>query len=188
MDHASKGEACEANHDARRFGNCGLEDGGGADGSAVRRGLCEDEGQSGREGSPARAAERAWRPFPDTLRLRKPGVFVTTVIAVLAKVPKQLFPKVRLVGLLRLNENEGKDCMGMPTKMPVCEVVETKFPIVKSRGRVDVARGRAVGSWGADVGDGLGIEVVACTPLARARQIAAAERPKRSTGRIANSF
>ena len=126
--------------------------------------------------------------IPSTLMFRKPGMFVTTVIAVLAKVPKTLLPKVRLVGLLMLNVNDAKNCLGIPTKMPVCEVVETNSPIVKI---VDVLR-LPVGEPLA-VGELMSTKawleiVVACAPLARDRQIATADSPERITGRIATSL
>jgi hypothetical protein len=126
--------------------------------------------------------------FPNTLMFRKPGTFSTTVIAVLANVPNTLLPKIRLVGLVRLNENEGKNCVGMPVKTPVCELVDTKVPMEKVVAvlRLPVGEPLAVGepmstkAWAPIV--------VACTPLARARQIAIVDSPKRITGRIATSF
>jgi len=123
---------------------------------------------------------------PITLRFRKPGVFVTTVIVVLVKVPKMLLPNVRLVGLVMLKENDAKDCTGMPAKKPVCEVVEMKFPTVK-----DVAVLMLPVDEPLAVGEPVSVKawesiVVACTPLARTRQIAIADSVKRITERIAN--
>lgn len=40
------------------------------------------------------------------------------MIEVLAKVPKTLLPKVRLVGLVMSNDTEPKDCKGIPAKTP----------------------------------------------------------------------
>jgi len=125
---------------------------------------------------------------PSALMFRKPGTFVTTVIVVLEKVPKALLPKVRLLGMVTLNVNEGKNCVGIPTKMPVCEVVEISCPILKIVDvlRLPVDEPSAVGAlmstkaW-------LPI-VVACAPLARVRQIATADSPERITGRIATSL
>jgi len=122
---------------------------------------------------------------PMTLMFRKPGVFVTTVIAMLAKVPKTLLPKVRLVGLVMLKENEGKDCVGIPAKTPVCEVVEMKFPIVKVVAVLILPVGEPLA-----VAEPMSAKpwesiVVACTAVARARQIAPTDRLKRITGRIA---
>src|SRR5215469_4416748 len=123
--------------------------------------------------------------FPSTLMFRKPGTFSTTVIAVLAKVPNTLLPKIRLVGLVMLNENEGKNCVGMPVKTPVCEVVETKVPMEKVVAVLMLPVGEPLA-----VGEPMSTKawapiVVACTPLARARQIATVDSPKKITGRIA---
>jgi hypothetical protein len=121
---------------------------------------------------------------PSTLMLRKDGMLVTTVIAVLEKVPKVALPKVRLVGLVLLNENAGKVCVGMPTKMPVFEVVEMSLPMVKA---VDVLRLPVFEPLA--VGELMSTKacpptVVACAPLAKARQIATVDSPERIAGRI----
>src|SRR5215472_884613 len=121
---------------------------------------------------------------PIALMFRKPGVFVTTVIAVLAKVPKKLLPNVRLLGLVMLNDNEEKNWRGMPAKMPVCEVVEMKFPTVKVVAVLILPVGEPLA-----VGEPVSVKaweliVVACTPLASARQITITDSAKRITGRI----
>src|SRR5215469_8967426 len=57
--------------------------------------------------------------FPNAVRNSTPGVFVVSVIEVLAKAPKTALPKVRLVGIVVLNDTEPRDWVGMPAKTPV---------------------------------------------------------------------
>ena len=54
---------------------------------------------------------------PSTDKLTN-GVPPRFMIEVLAKVPKTLLPKVRLVGLVMSNDSEPKDCKGIPAKTP----------------------------------------------------------------------
>lgn len=69
--------------------------------------------------------------FPSILRFRKPDGSDATAIELLVKVPNTLLPKVRLVGLVVLNVNAAKVCVGMPAKAPVLSTVELNAPIMK---------------------------------------------------------
>src|SRR5215470_456400 len=64
---------------------------------------------------------------PDILRSRNPGTFLATLIEVLLKVPKRLLPKMKLVGLVRLNDTGPKNCEGMPANTPLLFAVDTRF-------------------------------------------------------------
>src|SRR5215469_6920648 len=68
---------------------------------------------------------------PNISRFRNPGTFWTTTIEVLLKVPKRLLPKMKLVGLVRLNDTGPKNCEGMPANTPLLFAVDTRFPIMK---------------------------------------------------------
>jgi hypothetical protein len=67
---------------------------------------------------------------PSTEKNRVPGAPPKSVIEVLTKKPKTLLPKVRLLGSAMLNENDPKNCVGMPAKTPLL-VFATHSPIVK---------------------------------------------------------
>jgi hypothetical protein len=119
--------------------------------------------------------------FPTTSMLRKPAGLGFTVIEVLAKVPKSVLVKVRLVLLVVLNVSGAKICVPRPAKTPEFWPVVTGMESVKD---VDVARlpvldvrvPMFVKTW-VPVG-------LACALVARARQIATADSTETITGRI----
>jgi hypothetical protein len=119
---------------------------------------------------------------PTTARSRKFGVVRSAVIDVAVKVPKTALPKVRLLGMVVLNDTLPKLWRPMPAKMPVPNV-EVQLPSVMA---VAVVMLPVFDVEGLRATKPSVPSVLACTLVVAAKEIASTDTAERVIERIPN--